>query len=87
MGGSVTLIREAGTYANLLAGAKLRTATTILDEADLIYRIHWAVVDARLRRSPFPMAVEAGVVYERHYALNWLIGYQGQEWDDVSTDT
>jgi len=26
-------------------------------------------------------------VVERHPALNWLLGYQGQEWDDVSTDT
>ncbi|MCR9246223.1 MAG: DUF4272 domain-containing protein [bacterium] len=24
---------------------------------------------------------------ERHYALNWLIGYRNQAWDDVSTDT
>ncbi|MFN5229343.1 MAG: DUF4272 domain-containing protein [Planctomycetota bacterium] len=23
----------------------------------------------------------------RHYALNWLIRYMDQEWDDVSTDT
>jgi Domain of unknown function (DUF4272) len=27
------------------------------------------------------------VVYERHYALNWLMNYLGQAWDDVSTDT
>jgi hypothetical protein len=27
------------------------------------------------------------VVYERHYALNWLTGYMDQDWDDISTDT
>ena len=27
------------------------------------------------------------VVIERHHALNWLIGYENQQWDDVSTDT
>jgi len=27
------------------------------------------------------------VTLERHYALNWLIGYMEQEWDDISTDT
>ena len=27
------------------------------------------------------------VVYERHYALNWLIGYCDQSWDEVTTDT
>jgi uncharacterized protein DUF4272 len=31
--------------------------------------------------------LDSGVVYERHYALNWLIGYMGREWDDVTTDT
>ncbi len=29
----------------------------------------------------------AGVTKDRHYALNWLIGYMEQEWDDISTDT
>jgi hypothetical protein len=28
-----------------------------------------------------------GVIEERHYALNWLIGYFNQDWDDVATDT
>nr|WP_246762835.1 DUF4272 domain-containing protein [Rhizobium sp. NZLR1] len=28
-----------------------------------------------------------GAVYARHYALNWLIGYMDQDWDDISTDT
>ncbi|MDR2636809.1 MAG: DUF4272 domain-containing protein [Zoogloeaceae bacterium] len=31
--------------------------------------------------------MEPGVTMERHYALNWLIGYMDQEWDDISTDT
>lgn len=30
---------------------------------------------------------DVGVVVERHHALNWLIGYCGQEWDDITTDT
>jgi predicted RNA binding protein YcfA (HicA-like mRNA interferase family) len=30
---------------------------------------------------------DSGVVWERHYALNWLIGYCGQDWDDITTDT
>jgi hypothetical protein len=27
------------------------------------------------------------LVVERHRALNWLIGYQQQAWDDVRPDT
>ena len=49
--------------------------------------MHWAVVDARLRGQDAPSQIEAGIVYERHYALNWLIGYFGQDWDNVKTDT
>jgi hypothetical protein len=67
--------------------AKSRPRSEILDEADLIYRYDWAVVDARIKGEDPPGNLDPGVVYERHYALNWLIGYMDQEWDDVTTDT
>ncbi|MGN6547434.1 MAG: DUF4272 domain-containing protein [Aureliella sp.] len=67
--------------------AKLRPQSEILDAADLIYRYHWAVVDARVNGREAPAGLDGGVVMERHYALNWLIGYMDQDWDDVSTDT
>lgn len=67
--------------------AKIRPISEILDENDLIYRYHWAVVDARVNGLIIPEEIDSSVVLERHYALNWLIGYMGQEWDDVSTDT
>jgi hypothetical protein len=67
--------------------AKRRPISEILDEADLIYRYDWAVVDARIKGEDPPGNLDPGVVYERHYALNWLIGYMDQEWDDVTTDT
>jgi len=64
----------------------IRSKSEILDAADLYYRMDWAVVDARLNG----LSVEPlnpGVVYERHYALNWLINYMDQDWDEVSCDT
>lgn len=67
--------------------AKLRPIDQILDQADLIYRYNWAVTSARIKGLPAPAGLEGGVVQERHYALNWLIGYMDQEWDDISTDT
>jgi hypothetical protein len=75
------------TTQQFIADAKLRDFSQILDQADLIYRYHWAVVDARVKQKPAPAGLEKGVVMERHYALNWLIGYMNQAWDDVSTDT
>lgn len=79
-------LRELGTDG-LMQKASLRPQADILDAADLIYRYDWAVVDARLNGKPAPAGLEMGVVIERHYALNWLIGYQDQAWDDISTDT
>ena len=70
-----------------IADARLRPHAEILDEADLIYRYHWAVVEARVQGEPVPAGLDPGVAMERHHALNWLIGYLGQAWDEVSTDT
>lgn len=79
---------EAVTKASdFVAAAQLRDEEEILDEADLIYRIHWAGRDAELRGEDPPCELHPGIVYERHYALNWLIGYMDQDWDDVTTDT
>lgn len=73
--------------AGVRQGYELRDANDILDQADLTYRYHWAVRDARLKGLDPPAALEPGVVQERHYALNWLIGYYDEGWDDVSTNT
>ena len=84
--------KAVGTVAGrtreaFLEGASLRPQQEILDQADLIYRYHWAVVDARINDREPPAGLNPGVVYERHYALNWLIGYMDQTWDEISTDT
>lgn len=71
---------------SFLADSRLRSLSDVLDQVDLIYRIHWAVREAQLTRQLTPCAINPSVVYERHYALNWLVGYADQ-WDDVTTDT
>jgi hypothetical protein len=83
----VVNILKSGGKKDLLSKSKMRSKKEILDEADLIYRYHWATRDAEINGRDSPAGLESGVVYERHYALNWLIGYMEQEWDDVSTDT
>jgi len=75
------------TTEEFIANAKLRDFSEILDAADLIYRYDWAAVNARVKNLALPAGLDGGVVMERHHALNWLIGYMNQEWDDVTTDT
>lgn len=67
--------------------ATLRSNLEILDELDKVYRMHWACVQARLTGKQPGGELMGSVIYERHYALNWLTCYQDQDWDDVSTDT
>ena len=66
---------------------KLKSKEEILDELDIIYRINWACVDARIKGQQVSGNVNPSIIYERHYALNWLTNYQDQEWDNVQTNT
>lgn len=71
----------------ILTNPQLRPLSIILDELDLTYRYHWALMDAELYGTPRPAGLIPQVTQERHHALNWLIGYRDQDWDEVSTDT
>lgn len=82
----VRLIKEDGAPA-YRKGGTLRSVDELLDAADLVYRYHWACADARAANQPAPQGVDCDVVVERHHALNWLLGYRSQAWDDVTTDT
>lgn len=67
--------------------AALRGEEEIEDEYEKIYQAHWQVRDAQLKNLPPPDGLAAGVIVERHWGFNWVIGYFGQTWDDIKTDT
>ena len=75
------------TEDELRANAQMRSASEILDQLDLIYRMHWAVQNARVMGEPAPLGLDGSVVYEWHYFLNWITTYNNQDWDNVSPDT
>jgi hypothetical protein len=88
----VQLIRQVlpplfESVSEFISSAQLVHESVIRDANDEIYHTHWKVRDAQLFGKPVPDGLNPGVVRERHYALNWLIGYFNQDWDDVSTDT
>lgn len=80
------LIKQAGP-AKFVAESKRRPAQDILDMADYYYRLHWAAINLRVHQGKKSELLDEGVIRERHRALNWLIGYLNQEWDNVTTDT
>lgn len=63
-----------------------KSKSEILDAADLYYRFNWACVDERIKGNQIEN-INPGIVYERQYALNWLINYMDQDWDNVTCDT
>jgi len=71
----------------LEASMYIRSKEEILDELDKVYRMNWACVDARIKGEQVSGGIHPGIVYERHYALNWLTQYQNQDWDNVQTNT
>ena len=79
------IIRNLGRE-KLSSTAHPRPLSEILDQADYYYRLHWAVVELRLHGKNSDKANEE-IIDERHKALNWLIRYMGQDWDEITTDT
>ncbi|MBI2769962.1 MAG: DUF4272 domain-containing protein [Burkholderiales bacterium] len=72
----------------LRTAIRLRTKSEILDRADLLYRLHWAVREAKSAGSGAPQGIDGGVIQEWHRAANWMIRYDGEgNWDHVGTDT
>jgi len=78
-----------GNRVDFLQGWELRPQDILLDEADLIYRLHWAAREAGLNGREGPAGLYTCVVMERHYALNWLVAPLDDPypWDSVPTHT
>lgn len=70
-----------------LESAQLLSEDEIYDANELIYDAHWKVRHAQINGRPVPEEIIPGLVQEMHHAINWLMGYCGQEWDEVTTDT
>ncbi|MGH8855309.1 MAG: DUF4272 domain-containing protein, partial [Telluria sp.] len=80
--------RDLADATALRQALRLRSKGEVLDWADLLYRLHWAVRDAQLNGHEAPPAIKPGMVLEWHHAANWMTRYEGEDdWDAVGTDT
>lgn len=86
---AVRAVADCEDFEDFMKNVKLRSIDEILNEADLIYRYNWACVNARINGESSPSNLDSGVVFERHWGVNWLIGKNtyNDEWDSISTDT
>ncbi len=85
----VMLINGCSDLGALMKHVKMRKLPEILDAADLIFRMDWACVEARIKGDPGIMGdLFPDVVVEQHKGLNWLIGaYDAEDWDTVTPNT
>ncbi len=73
--------------ADFVAQAKLRPDVVLCDMADTLLDLHWHARDGRINGRPPGKPVDMEIVQERHHAINWITGYCGLPWDEVTTDT
>ena len=67
--------------------AELRSEEEIADEYEVVCDAHWSVRDAQINNKQIPSNLNSGVVMERHFGFNYVIGYCALSWDEITTDT
>lgn len=81
--GLTEIIKEPDEFKKNIS---LRPKLELIEMERELHHEHWRVRDAQLFGKKMPTELNPSVVYERRYALSWLIGW-GDDWDDVPTDT
>lgn len=76
-------------FSDIMKNVKMRSLGEILDTTDLIFRMNWACVEARVKNDPSIAGdLFSDVVWEQHKGFNWLIGaYDAEDWDAVNPHT
>lgn len=88
VGKTVRILHPFDSLEEFEQDVSVRPYRELLDAADLIYRIDWACVDARVMGMKAPAELDAGVVVERHRSLFWLAGIDERcAWDDIDLST
>jgi hypothetical protein len=72
---------------DFIAKAALRPGQELIEMADRMLRHHWEARNEKLTGTPPRTPVNIEIIQERHHAINWVIGYEGLAWDEVTTDT
>jgi hypothetical protein len=83
----VDFLKDSKYYKRInIKDAELRDPTEILKFLDKIHIIHWELRDASINKKEPPNNHHPSIIYEWHYALNWLVR-PNEDWDEITTDT
>ena len=70
-----------------VAGARLRPDDELRQLQDDCFNLHAEGRYARLQNRAPRQPVNIEIIQERHRAINWVNGYDGAPWDEVTSDT
>lgn len=79
-----TFLKANKNVQEFIAKAKLRPLEEVLEEAELIYRMDTACINAAEENKKAPANLDEGVVAERWRMLIWLLS--DEDWDDLDMD-
>lgn len=65
---------------------QLRDPEEIRDIFERVYKINWELRDAQINDKELPNGYNPSIIYEWHYALEWVIK-ENEEWDYIAVDT
>lgn len=71
------------TSKHFIETSQLRDKSEIIDQSDLLYRLHWAAKNDKSHKLP----INRSMIQERHYAINWITCYENLDWDEITVDT
>ncbi|MDR0269719.1 DUF4272 domain-containing protein [Paenibacillus sp.] len=84
---AIQVVSECESFEEFYQKIAMRTREEIMDEADKMYRLHWACVNSRINGQEAPAGMNESIVVERRRGLFWTIGRFDEAWDDISMDT
>ena len=81
------LLKENEFFKKInMKNAQFRSTNEIYNILDELKKLNWEIRDAYIDKKQSPNDYHPSIIYEWHYALNWLTK-PDEEWDDSTSDT
>ncbi|BFH17983.1 DUF4272 domain-containing protein [Paenibacillus melissococcoides] len=84
---AIEAVSRCDSFEAFYGKTALRSREEIMNEADKIYRLHWACVDSRIHGKEAPAGMSESIVMERRRGLFWMVGCDEEDWDHIPMDT
>ena len=81
------MVKEDDFFKKIdVTNAQFRSVNEIYNLLNDVLKINWEIRDALINKKESPNDYHPSIIYEWHFALNWLTK-PDEEWDSITTDT